>query len=150
MPNDKGSSRGKAFAMIRPIMRNELVLQQPSTPATEADLPIAQDLLDTLAARRHTCVGMAANMIGELKRIIAFDNDGAYLAMLNPEIVSHAGACETEEGCLSLSGTRSATRYRTIKVSYQDLAMKPRVKTFTGFTAQIIQHEIDHCNGVLI
>ena len=127
--------------MIRPIMRNELVLQQPSTAATEADLPIAQDLLDTLAAHRHSCVGMAANMIGEVKRIIA---------MLNPEIVSRAGAYETEEGCLSLAGTRPATRYRTIKVSYQDLAMKPRVKTFTGFTAQIIQHEIDHCNGVLI
>ena len=121
--------------MIRPIMRNELVLQQPSTAATEADLPIAQDLLDTLAAHRHSCVGMAANMIGEVKRIIAFDNEGAY---------------QTEEGCLSLAGTRPATRYRTIKVSYQDLAMKPRVKTFTGFTAQIIQHEIDHCNGVLI
>ena len=102
--------------MIRPIMRNELVLQRASAPATEADLPIAQDLLDTLEAHRHSCVGMY----------------------------------EAEEGCLSLSGTRSATRYRTIKVSYQDLAMKPRVKTFTGFTAQIIQHEIDHCNGVLI
>lgn len=150
MPNGKGSSRGKAFAMIRPIMRNELVLQQPSTAATEADLPIAQDLLDTLAAHRHSCVGMAANMIGEVKRIIAFDNEGAYLAMLNPEIVSRAGAYETEEGCLSLAGTRPTTRYRTIKVSYQDLAMKPRVKTFTGFTAQIIQHGIDHCNGVLI
>ena len=125
MPNGKGSSRGKAFAMIRPIM-------------------------DTLAAHRHSCVGMAANMIGEVKRIIAFDNEGAYLAMLNPEIVSRAGAYETEEGCLSLAGTRPTTRYRTIKVSYQDLAMKPRVKTFTGFTAQIIQHEIDHCNGVLI
>ena len=98
--------------MIRPIMRNELVLQQPSTAATEADLPIAQDLLDTLAAHRHSCVGMAANMIGEVKRIIAFDNEGAYLAMLNPEIVSRAGAYETEEGCLSLAGTRPATRYR--------------------------------------
>lgn len=136
--------------MIRPIMRNELVLQRPSAPAVEVDLPIAQDLLDTLAAHRHSCVGMAANMIGELRRIIAFDNDGAYLAMLNPEIVSHAGTYETEEGCLSLAGTRPTTRYRTIKVRYQDLAMKPRVKTFTGFTAQIIQHEIDHCNGVLI
>lgn len=136
--------------MIRPIMRNELVLQQPSTPATEADLPIAQDLLDTLAAHRHSCVGMAANMIGELRRIIAFDNDGAYLAMLNPEIVSHAGAYETEEGCLSLTGTRPATRYRTVKVRYLDLATKQHVKTFTGFTAQIIQHEIDHCNGIVI
>lgn len=93
---------------------------------------------------------MAANMIGELKRIIVFDDGGSHVAMLNPEIISCAGTYEAEEGCLSLSGTRSATRYRTIKVSYQDLAMKPRVKTFTGFTAQIIQHEIDHCNGVLI
>ena len=150
MPNGKGSSRGKAFAMIRPIMRNELVLQRASAPATEADLPIAQDLLDTLEAHRHSCVGMAANMIGELKRIIVFDDGGSHVAMLNPEIISCAGTYEAEEGCLSLSGTRSATRYRTIKVSYQDLAMKPRVKTFTGFTAQIIQHEIDHCNGVLI
>lgn len=136
--------------MIRPIMRNELVLQRASAPATEADLPIAQDLLDTLEAHRHSCVGMAANMIGELKRIIVFDDGGSHVAMLNPEIISCAGTYEAKEGCLSLSGTRSATRYRTIKVSYQDLAMKPRVKTFTGFTAQIIQHEIDHCNGVLI
>ena len=113
-------------------------------------MPIAQDLLDTLEAHRHSCVGMAANMIGELKRIIVFDDGGSHVAMLNPEIISCAGTYEAEEGCLSLSGTRSATRYRTIKVSYQDLAMKPRVKTFTGFTAQIIQHEIDHCNGVLI
>lgn len=89
-------------------------------------------------------------MIGEFKRIIVFDDGSSHIAMLNPEIVSRAGAYETIEGCLSLAGTRPATRYRTIKVSYQDLAMKPRVKTFTGFTAQIIQHEIDHCNGVLI
>ena len=136
--------------MIRPIMRNELVLQRASAPATEADLPIAQDLLDTLEAHRHSCVGMAANMIGELKRIIVFDDGGSHVAMLNPEIISCAGTYEAEEGCLSLSGTRSATRYRTIKVSYQDLAMKPRVKTFTGFTAQIIQHEIDHCDGIVI
>lgn len=136
--------------MIRPIMRNVLVLQQPSQEATDADLPIAQDLLDTLEAHRHSCVGMAANMIGELKRIIAFDNDGSYLVMLNPEIVSQAGAYPAEEGCLSLTGTRPATRYRTIKVRYQDLGMKSRTGTFTGFAAQIIQHEIDHCNGVLI
>ena len=129
--------------MIRPIMRNELVLQRASAPATEADLPIAQDLLDTLEAHRHSCVGMAAN-------IIVFDDGGSHVAMLNPEIISCAGTYEAEEGCLSLSGTRSATRYRTIKVSYQDLAMKPPCKTFTGFTAQITQHEIDHCNGVLI
>lgn len=136
--------------MIRPIMRNELVLQHPSQEATEADLSIAQDLLDTLSAHRHECVGMAANMIGELKRIIAFDNTGSYVVMLNPEIVSHAGKYVAEEGCLSLAGTRHATRWRTIKVRYQDLSMKSHAETFTGFTAQIIQHEIDHCNGVLI
>lgn len=136
--------------MIRPIMRNELVLQRPSSPATEADVPIAQDLLDTLAAHRQSCVGMAANMIGQLKRIIAFNNDGTYLAMLNPRIVSRAGAYKTKEGRLSLSGMRPATRYRTIKVRYQDLALKTRTATFTGFTAQIIQHEIDHCDGILI
>ena len=136
--------------MIQEICKDEKFLAQKAEQATPDDIQTATDLLETLEAHKDGCVGMAANMIGVNKRIIAFDNDGAYLAMLNPEIVSHAGACETEEGCLSLSGTRSATRYRTIKVSYQDLAMKPRVKTFTGFTAQIIQHEIDHCNGVLI
>ena len=136
--------------MIRPIMRNVLVLQQQSQEATEADLPIAQDLLDTLEAHRHSCVGIAANMIGELKRIIAFDNDGSYLVMLNPEIVSRAGEYAAEEGCLSLAGTRPAVRYRTIKVRYQDLGMRRRTGTFTGFTAQIVQHEIDHCNGILI
>lgn len=131
-------------------MRNVLVLQQPSQEATEADLPVAQDLLDTLEAHRHSCVGMAANMIGELKRIIAFDNDGSYLVMLNPEITSRAGEYAAEEGCLSLAGTRPAMRYRTIKVRYQDLDMRQRTGTFTGFTAQIVQHEIDHCNGILI
>lgn len=136
--------------MIRPIMRNELVLQNVSTLATDADLGVAHDLLDTLVAHEHECVGMAANMIGVLKRIIAIDNDGSYLAMLNPQIVSRVGEYLAEEGCLSLSGTRTATRYRTIKVSYQDLDMKPRTKSFTGFTAQIIQHELDHCDGVLI
>ena len=131
-------------------MRNVLVLQQPSQEATEADLPVAQDLLDTLEAHRHSCVGMAANMIGELKRIIAFDNDGSYLVMLNPEIVSRAGEYAVEEGCLSLAGTRPAVRYRTIKVRYQDLGRRRRTGTFTGFTAQIVQHEVDHCNGILI
>ena len=131
-------------------MRNKLVLQHPSEAAVEADLPIAQDLLDTLQAHRHSCIGMAANMIGELKRIIAFDNDGSYLVMLNPAVVSQAGAYSAEEGCLSLAGTRPATRYRTIKVRYEDLGMKPHTTTFIGFTAQIIQHEIDHCNGILI
>lgn len=136
--------------MIREICKAEVFLAQKAEAATADDLNTAQDLLDTLIAHKDGCVGMAANMIGELKRIIVFDDGGSHVAMLNPEIISCAGTYEAEEGCLSLSGTRSATRYRTIKVSYQDLAMKPRVKTFTGFTAQIIQHEIDHCNGVLI
>ena len=136
--------------MIQEICKDEKFLAQKAEQATPDDIQTATDLLETLEAHKDGCVGMAANMIGEVKRIIAFDNEGAYLAMLNPEIVSRAGAYETEEGCLSLAGTRPTTRYRTIKVSYQDLAMKPRVKTFTGFTAQIIQHEIDHCNGVLI
>lgn len=136
--------------MIRPIMKNEFFLRQPSVPATEADLPVAQDLLETLAAHRHECVGMAANMIGVLKRVIAFDDAGTLTAMLNPEIVSHAGAYETDEGCLSLVGTRPTTRYRTVKVRFQDLGLKERVKSYSGFTAQIVQHEIDHCDGVLI
>lgn len=136
--------------MIREICKAEVFLAQKAEAATADDLNTAQDLLDTLIAHKDGCVGMAANMIGELKRIIVFDDGGSHVAMLNPEIISCDGTYEAEEGCLSLSGTRSATRYRTIKVSYQDLAMKPRVKTFTGFTAQIIQHEIDHCNGVLI
>lgn len=136
--------------MIREICKTEVFLAQKAEAATADDPNTAHDLLDTLIAHKDGCVGMAANMIGELKRIIVFDDGGSHVAMLNPEIISCAGTYEAEEGCLSLSGTRSATRYRTIKVSYQDLAMKPRVKTFTGFTAQIIQHEIDHCNGVLI
>lgn len=150
MPNGKGSSRGKAFAMIRPIMRNELVLQQPSTAATEADLPIAQDLLDTLAAHRHSCVGMAANMIGVNKRIIAFENDGEYMLMFNPVIVKKSGPYDTEEGCLSLTGTRKAKRFQTVKVQWQNEKFQTRLKTFTGWTAEIIQHEIDHCEGIVI
>ena len=136
--------------MIRPIMRNELVLQRASAPATEADLPIAQDLLDTLEAHRHSCVGMAANMIGEVKRIIAFDNQGGYMVMFNPEIVKRAGPYEAEEGCLSLSGTRRARRWESIKVRWQNEKFQERIKTFTGWTAQIIQHEIDHCEGIII
>ena len=136
--------------MIQEICKDEKFLAQKAEQATPDDIQTATDLLETLEAHNDGCVGMAANMIGELKRIIVFDDGGSHVAMLNPEIISCAGTYEAEEGCLSLSGTRSATRYRTIKVSYQDLAMKPRVKTFTGFTAQIIQHDIDHCNGVLI
>ncbi|MBQ8647322.1 MAG: peptide deformylase [Oscillospiraceae bacterium] len=136
--------------MIRPIMKDPLFLAQPSEPATAADLPVAADLLETLQAHADGCVGMAANMIGVRKRIIAVDNDGEYLVMLNPELLKCSGPYSAEEGCLSLTGTRPAKRYKSIKVRWQDLELKPRIKTFTGFTAQIIQHELDHCSGVLI
>ncbi len=114
------------------------------------DLPVAQDLRDTFKAHRDGCVGMAANMIGVSKRIIIFDENGGATVMFNPEIVKCSGAYETEEGCLSLTGTRKAKRFHSIKVQYQNEQFQTRLKTYTGFTAQIIQHEIDHCNGVLI
>ena len=136
--------------MIKEIVRDPIFLQIKSEPATEADLQTARDLLDTLEAHRDGCVGMAANMIGVSKRIIAFDDNGKYSVMINPEIVKFSGAYEAEEGCLSLSGTRKTKRFRSVKVSYLNENMQPRVKTYTGFTAQIIQHEIDHCNGILI
>ena len=136
--------------MIREIMRDEAFLSQPSEAAVPEDLPTAQDLLDTLAAHQAGGVGMAANMIGVKKRIIAFDNDGRYMVMLNPEIIKKSGYYEAEEGCLSLSGTRKAKRWKSIKVQYQNEKFQVRFKTFTGWTAQIIQHEIDHCNGILI
>ena len=136
--------------MIRPIMKDPIFLAQKSVPATKEDLPVAQDLLDTLTAHKDGCVGMAANMIGVSKRIIAFDNEGKYMVMFNPEIVKRSEPYEAEEGCLSLPGTRKAKRYRSIKVQYQNDQFQTRFKTFTGWTAQIIQHEIDHCNGVLI
>ena len=136
--------------MIRPIMTNRMFLSLPSSAATAADAQTAQDLLDTLAAHAHECVGMAANMIGTAKRIIVFDDGGTQRVMFNPEIVSRSGAYEAEEGCLSLPGSRRATRHRTIKVRFEDRDFQPREQTFTGFTAQIIQHEIDHCDGILI
>ena len=136
--------------MIRPIMKDPIFLAQKSVPATKEDLQVAQDLLDTLTAHKDGCVGMAANMIGVSKRIIAFDNEGKYMVMFNPEIVKRSEPYEAEEGCLSLPGTRKAKRYRSIKVQYQNEQFQIRFKTFTGWTAQIIQHEIDHCNGVLI
>lgn len=136
--------------MIQPIMKDPIFLAQKSVPATKEDLPVAQDLLDTLTAHKDGCVGMAANMIGVAKRIIAFDNEGKYMVMFNPEIVKRSEPYEAEEGCLSLPGTRKAKRYRSIKVQYQNEQFQTRLKTFTGWTAQIIQHEIDHCNGVLI
>lgn len=136
--------------MIREIMKDPVFLAQKSVPAVESDLSVAQDLLETLEAHKAGCVGMAANMIGVAKRIIAFDCDGTYMVMFNPEIVKQAQPYETEEGCLSLPGIRKTKRYRTIKVRYQNADFAVRIKTFTGWTAQIIQHEIDHCNGILI
>ena len=137
--------------MVKELIHDPLFLGRKSVPADKGDLQTAQDLLDTLAAYKDTCVGMAANMIGVCKRIIAFDNGGTYMLMLNPEIVKAAGEYETEEGCLSLlGGPRKTKRYEKIKVQYQTLDFQTRLKTFTGWTAQIIQHEIDHCNGILI
>ena len=136
--------------MVREICRDEAFLAQKAEPATKDDLGTAQDLLDTLLAHKDGCVGMAANMIGVNKRIIAFDNEGSYLVMLNPEIVKRSGPYEAEEGCLSLSGTRRARRWESIKVRWQNEKFQERIKTFTGWTAQIIQHEIDHCEGIII
>ena len=136
--------------MVREIMRDEAFLSQKAEPATLEDLPVAQDLLDTLTAHKAGCVGMAANMIGVNKRIIAFDNEGKYMVMLNPEIIKKSGPYEAEEGCLSLAGARKTRRWQSIKVQYQNERFQTRFKTFTGWTAQIIQHEIDHCEGILI
>ena len=136
--------------MICEIMKDVFFLSQKSTPATPDDLSVAQDLLDTLEANKDGCVGMAANMIGISKRIIVFDNDGTYMVMFNPEIIRQSGPYEAEEGCLSLTGVRSTKRWHSIKVQYQNEKFQTRLKTFTGWTAQIIQHEIDHCNGIVI
>ena len=141
--------------MIKELMHDPIFLAGKSEVATKEDLHVAQDLLDTLIAHREGCVGMAANMIGVRKRIIAFlDESGRapiYTVMLNPEIVAKSGIYEAEEGCLSLLGDpRKCKRYKTIKVKFQTLEMKTHIKNFNGWTAQIIQHEIDHCNGILI
>ena len=136
--------------MIRDICKDQAFLAQKAEPAAPEDLPVAADLLETLEFHRDGCVGMAANMIGVNKRIIAFDNQGGYMVMFNPEIVKRAGPYEAEEGCLSLSGTRRARRWESIKVRWQNEKFQERIKTFTGWTAQIIQHEIDHCEGIII
>ena len=137
--------------MIKEIVHDPIFLGGKSEPATAEDLQIAQDLVDTLTANQAACVGMAANMIGVRKRIIAFDNEGVYMTMFNPEILKMSEPYEAEESCLSLlGGPRKCTRYRTIKVRWQNEQFQTRIKTFTGWTAQIIQHEIDHCNGILI
>jgi len=136
--------------MIKELIHDPIFLAQKSTPATEADLEIAEDLLDTLEANRAGCVGMAANMIGRTKRIIVFDDNGTLTVMFNPEIIKCDKPYQTEEGCLSLPGQRKTKRYQSIKVRYQNRDFQTRLKTYTGWTAQIIQHEIDHCNGILI
>ena len=136
--------------MIRPIVHDPLFLARPSVPATEADLPVANDLMDTLRANLDRCVGMAANMIGERKRIIAMARGPMVVVMLNPKILSKSGEYETEEGCLSLEGVRKTTRYRSIRLSWQDMRMQEHTGTLDGFQAQIVQHEIDHCDGILI
>ena len=136
--------------MVREICKDEAFLAQKAEPATADDLVVAQDLLDTLVAHRDGCVGMAANMIGVNKRIIVFDSEGKYMVMFNPVIVRRSGVYEAEEGCLSLTGTRKTKRFRTIKVQWQNEKFQTRVKTFTGWTAEIIQHEIDHCEGMII
>ena len=136
--------------MVCEICRDEAFLAQKAEPAAAEDLGTARNLLDTLIAHKDGCVGMAANMIGINKRIIAFDNEGEYTVMLNPTIIKKSGAYEAEEGCLSLTGTRKAKRFKSIKVQWQNEKLQTRLKTFTGWTAEIIQHEIDHCEGILI
>lgn len=136
--------------MVCEICREEAFLAQKAEAATAEDLGVAQDLLDTLAAHRDGCVGMAANMIGVNKRIIVFESDGKYMVMLNPVIVRQDGVYEAQEGCLSLAGVRKTKRFQTIKVQWQNEKLQLRRKTFTGWTAEIIQHEIDHCEGILI
>ena len=136
--------------MVREICKDEAFLAQKAEPATADDLGVAQDLLDTLVAHKDGCVGMAANMIGANKRIIAFDNEGEYMVMFNPVIVKQSGTYEAEEGCLSLTGTRKTKRFQTIKVQWQNEKFQTRLKTFTGWTAEIIQQEIDHCEGIII
>lgn len=136
--------------MVRNIMKNPLFLMQPSTDAVASDRGVADDLRDTLVAYSDECVGMAANMIGVTKRIIVVNDNGKLLEMFNPEIIGKSGEYQTEEGCLSLTGVRKVTRYKNITVKWQTREMKEQVGMFAGFTAQIIQHEVDHCNGVLI
>ena len=136
--------------MVQPIMKDIIFLAHKAEEATPADMQVAQDLLETLAAHKDGCVGMAANMIGVNKRIIAFDNGGKYMLMFNPVIIKKSDAYEAEEGCLSLTGRRKTRRFKSIKVQYQNEEFQTRIKTFTGWTAEIIQHEVDHCEGIII
>ena len=137
--------------MVKEVIHDPVFLALQSEPATVEDLQVARDLLDTLTANKDACVGMAANMIGALKRIIVFDNDGEYMTMFNPQILKASDPYDANEGCLSLlGGPRPCKRYQTIKVQWQNEKFQTRIKTFIGWPAQIIQHEIDHCNGILI
>ena len=136
--------------MICPIVHDPVFLAQPSETATEADLPIASDLIDTLRANMDRCVGMAANMIGKRKRIIVMAKGPVIVAMMNPKILSATGPFETEEGCLSLEGIRKVKRFRSVRLQWQDMQMKTHIGILDGFQAQIVQHEMDHCNGILI
>ena len=136
--------------MVRAIMKDVLFLKKKAVPATKDDMPVVQDLLDTLKANETGCVGIAANMIGVNKRIIAVNMGFINVAMLNPVIVKKSGAYETEEGCLSLDGVRKTTRYENIEVEFQDISFHKQRQKYSGWTAQIIQHEIDHCDGIII
>ena len=136
--------------MIREIVRDEKILAKKSEPATKDDKQIAIDLIDTLEANKDRCVGMAANMIGELKNIIIFSNDGIPYVMFNAKIIEASGRYVAEEGCLSLDGTRKTTRFRNIKVRFKDMDFKSQIRSYTGFTAQIIQHELNHVAGKII
>ncbi len=136
--------------MVRPIVRDVLFLGQKSAPATREDIPVAKDLQDTLNANRERCVGMAANMIGVKKRIIIVNMGLANVVMFNPAIIKKKDPYETEEGCLSLTGTRDTTRYQTIEVEYTDIEWKRQKRSYSGWTAQIIQHECDHLDGIII
>lgn len=136
--------------MIRPICKDTIILSKKSDPATTADRSVVEDLMDTLTANADRCVGMAANMIGVNRRIITFRIGTINIPMINPVIIKRVGPYETEEGCLSLDGVRKTTRYRSINVEFLDRNFEKQKQTFTDFPAQIIQHEIDHCNGILI
>ena len=136
--------------MIKPICKDTFILSRKSVPLTKADMPVVEDLLDTLKANADRCVGMAANMIGVSKRLIVFSVGAMNIPMINPAIVKRADSYETEEGCLSLDGVRKVIRCRTIEVEFLNQKFEKQKQTFTGFPAQIIQHEIDHCDGILI
>ena len=148
--NSKDNRKRAKKDMVQQIMHDPLFLAQKSELATKADLQVGKDLQDTLKAHREGCVGMAANMIGVKKNIIIVNMGFFDVVMFNPVIVSKSGVYETEEGCLSLSGIRKTTRYENIEVEYQDFSWKKQRQKLSGWTAQIVQHEVDHCNGILI